>query len=53
MWELSVVPEEDEDPGTESVEIDVSIVLCVGIESNVAKDLHSDDSIDEEEHGDQ
>ena len=29
------------------------IVLGVGIESYVAKDLHSNDGVDEKEHGDQ
>ena len=35
------------------MEIDVPIVLRVWIESNVAKNLHSDDGIDEKEHSDQ
>jgi hypothetical protein len=34
------------------VEVDVSIVLSVGIESYVAKDLHSNDGVNEEKHGD-
>lgn len=50
LWEL---PEKHEDACAESVKIDVSIVLGIGIESNVAKDLHSDDGVDEKEHGDQ
>ena len=29
------------------------VVLCVWVEVDVAKDLHPDDGVDEEQHGDQ
>ena len=35
------------------MEVDMSVVFCVRIESNVSKDLHSDDGVDEKEHSDQ
>ena len=31
----------------------MSIVLIIRIESNVSEDLHSDDGINEEQHGDE
>ena len=49
--EIFDIPEEHQDAGSEGMEVDVSVVLCVRIESNVAKDLHPDDGVNEEQHG--
>ena len=35
------------------MEVDMSVVFCVRIESYVSEDLHSDDGVDEKQHGDQ
>ena len=46
-------PEQDHDARAEGLEVDVSVVLRPRDEPEVPKDLHPDDGVDEEEHGDQ
>ena len=47
------LPEKDEETSSKSMEVDMSVVFCVRIESYVSEDLHSDDGVDEKQHGDQ
>ena len=45
------IPEQDHDARAEGLEVDVPVVLGARDELEVAEDLHADDGVDKEEHG--
>ena len=57
VWSMEIwfipLPEKDHDAGPEGLEVDVAVVLGVRVEADVTEDLHPDDCVDEEQHGDE
>ena len=47
------LPKENQNCGNEWLKVDMSIVVRVGIENNVSKNLHPNNCIDEEKHPNQ
>ena len=52
VWMINL-PKENQNCGNEWLKVDMSIVVGVGIENNVSKNLHPDNCIDEEKHPNQ
>ena len=45
------MPEENQNSRAKCLEVNVTIVVCIRVENNIPKHLHSNNCIDEEEHG--